>query len=160
MERLRAIISTILALLTIMRQAHETHGNTGCLPTEHPPLQHPELEVLHQSSRMALFPVGKAPENPVPAARGALTFPVTFSIRGSGHCPRAEHPPPAPGERGRSSRGKTGSLLLSPAPPGPQRSPAPPGSCRDPSKAGKSRLVSQISARGTARAPVLPVSIP
>lgn len=70
--------------------------------------------------------MGNAPEKPVPAPRGGLTFPVTFSIRDSGHCPRAEHPPPAPRQRGKSQlEGRTGNLLLSPAPPVPQRSTAP-----------------------------------
>lgn len=109
-------------------KARETHQNTGRFPTEHPPLQHPELEIL-PPSKLPDGSVGNAPENPVPAPRGGLTFPATFSIRDSGHCPQVEHPPPAPRERGKSQPGKDREPprfpVPAPAPPVPQRSTAP-----------------------------------
>lgn len=68
MELLIAVISTLMALLKMIRQARETYGNAGRFPTEHHPLQHPELEVLHQSSRMARWET--LPKSPSPLPEG------------------------------------------------------------------------------------------
>lgn len=116
-----------MALLKIIR--HVKHIKTQVV--SQPSIPHYSIlslrSSLHQSSRMARWEM--LPKTPFPLPEGGLTFPATFSIRDSGHCPPAEHPPPAPRERGKSQPGEDREPprfpVPAPAPPVPQRSTAP-----------------------------------